>query len=599
MKNIRNFCIIAHIDHGKSTLADRLLEVTGTVDKRKMKDQLLDQMELERERGITIKLTPARMKYVHNGVEYQLNLIDTPGHVDFNYEVSRSLAAVEGALLLVDATQGIQAQTLANLYLALGEDLVIIPVLNKIDLPAADVPSRKREIIELLGCSEEEILLASGKTGEGVPKILETIIEKVPPPSGNPSAPLRALIFDSHYDDYQGVIAHIRIVDGEILERKPILFMATKAKGEAIELGYFKPERVQAKNLQTGEIGYVATGQRDLENCRVGDTITLFHEQASEYLPGYRTVTPMVYAGVFPKEGDAFEDLRESLAKLHLNDAAIVYEPESSTALGFGFRIGFLGMLHMEIVKERLEREYRIPIVVTTPSVAYRVTLTNGDVKTIKSAADMPDAARLAKIEEPWVNADIVARKEDIGGVMALVQGKRGIYKTTEYLDAQGNANRVLMHFELPLASIVTDFYDKLKGVSSGYASLSYEVTDLREGDIVRLDIKVAEENVEALAMLIPRDEAERTGRKVLETLKESIPREQFAIKLQAAIGAKVIAAERIQPYRKDVADLSGGDVTRKNKLLDKQKKGKKKMMERGVGRVDIPSDAFIKVLRQ
>ncbi|MFH0928272.1 MAG: translation elongation factor 4 [bacterium] len=599
MKNIRNFCIIAHIDHGKSTLADRLLEYTGTVEKRKMKEQLLDQMDLERERGITIKLTPARMNYRLNGEDYVLNLIDTPGHVDFNYEVSRSLAAVEGALLLVDATQGIQAQTLANLYLALDQNLVVIPVLNKIDLPAADLPARKREIIDLIGCSEEEILLASAKTGEGIPIILETIIKQVPAPQGNSEAPLSALIFDSHYDDYRGVVAEIRVVDGCLKKGDKVVFYATQTEGEALEVGYFKPNHVEATILEAGEIGYAATGLRDLDKVRVGDTLTLKGRQTNQPLQGYREVKPMVYAGIFPKEGDSFENLREALAKLRLNDAALVYEPERSTALGFGFRAGLLGLLHLEIVKERLEREYHVPMIVTTPSVAYRVTLTNGEVITAKGAADFMDPSRIQLIEEPWVKADIIARRADLGGIMGLVQEKRGLYKTTEFLDAAGKGERVILHYELPLSSIITDFYDKLKGVTSGYASLSYEVIDLRPADVIRLDILVAEEPVEALATLTYRDEAERVGRKIIEALKTSLPREQFAIKLQAAIGAKIIASDRISPYRKDVTGyLSGGDVTRKRKLLEKQKKGKKKMMERGAGKVEIPTEAFLKVLK-
>jgi len=598
MQNIRNFCIIAHIDHGKSTLADRLLEVTGTVEKRKMRSQLLDQMDLERERGITIKLTPARMKYVSSGVEYELNLIDTPGHVDFGYEVSRSLAAVEGALLLVDATQGVQAQTLANLYLAMEQELTIIPILNKIDLPAADLPTRKRELIELLGCSEDEILYASAKTGEGVPKILEEIVARIPSPRGSEAKPLRALIFDSKYDDYQGVIAYVRIIDGVMKKGTKLTCMSTKAEGEALEVGYLKPEKVVNQELKTGEIGYVATALRELENVRVGDTITSTSGGATEQLQGYREVVPMVYAGVFPKEGDSYEDLRDSLGKLRLNDSSLSFQPESSTALGFGFRVGFLGMLHMEIVKERLEREYGIPVIFTSPSVAYRVEFTNGEHKVAKSAADFVDPSRLAKIEEPWVKADIIARRVDIGGIMSLVQEKRGHYLTTEFIDASGKGERVLMHFELPLAGIITDFYDKLKGISSGYGSLSYTLLDHREADVIRLDIIVAEEPVEALATITYRDEAERIGRRIVNTLKETLPRAQFAIKIQAAIGSKIVAAERIAPYRKDVADLSGGDVTRKNKLLEKQKRGKKKMAEMGHGKVDIPTEAFIKVLK-
>lgn len=592
---IRNFCIIAHIDHGKSTLADRLLEYTGTVEKRKMRDQLLDSMDLERERGITIKLQPARMEY--GG--YIFNLIDTPGHIDFNYEVSRSLAAVEGAVLLVDATQGVQAQTLGNLYLALEQDLVIIPVVNKIDLPAARVEETKAEIITLLGCKEEDILTASGKTGVGVSEIIKKIIELVPAPNGKESDPPRALIFDSKYDDYKGVIAFVRVVDGSFKHGNRARMIMTKTESEITELGFFKPQLVSGKSLECGEIGYIATGLKDIEGCRVGDTLTISGFGDIRPLPGYKEVKPMVFAGLFPKEGIDFEHLREAMMKLKLSDAALSFEPERSEALGLGFRCGFLGLLHLEIAKERLKREYGIDLVITTPSVAYKVFLTSGDEIVIKSAMDLPETSRVEKILEPWVKTDIITPKEFIGGVIQLVVEKRGVYKNTEYLTS-GKTERVILHYELPLSVILVDFYDKLKSASSGYASLNYEFLEYREADIVRLEVLVAEELVGALSTLVYRDEAYRVGRKIVESLKDAIPRQMFEIKLQAALGAKIIASERIPPMRKDViAKLYGGDVTRKRKLLEKQKKGKKKMKAEGRGRVEIPTEAFLAVLKK
>ncbi|MBI4592392.1 elongation factor 4 [Candidatus Uhrbacteria bacterium] len=607
---IRNFCIIAHIDHGKSTLSDRLLEVTGAVDKRKMKDQILDSMDLERERGITIKLAPARMKHVYapkqetppapplvRGGEYTLNLIDTPGHVDFNYEVSRSLAAVEGAVLLVDATQGVQAQTVGNLFLALGEDLAIIPVLNKIDLPAADVPRRMEELTHLLGCDPSEVLLVSGKTGEGVPALLDAIVARVPPPFGNPAAPTRALVFDSKYDDYKGVVAYVRVTDGTLKAGSRIEMLATQATGEILETGSLGPSGyLSLEELETGQIGYVVTGLKDLLSCRVGDTMTRADAPASEPLSGYREVRPMVFAGVFPKEGGDYQRLRDAMEKLTLNDASLTYEPEHSPAIGYGFRCGLLGMLHLEIVKERLSREYGVDVIVTTPSVAYRVTTTGGGILTIKSPLQLPDLSHVEVIEEPWVKADIVTPKESIGAVMTLAQERRGIYLNTEYL----SESRAIVHYEMPLATIIVDFYDKLKSVTSGYASFNYEFFDYRGADVVRLDILVAEEPVEALASLAYRDETERAGRQILESLKESIPKQWFVIKLQAAVGGKVVASERISALHKDVtAKLYGGDVTRKRKLLDKQKKGKAKMAELGKGSVDIPADAYLNVLKR
>lgn len=591
--HIRNFCIIAHIDHGKSTLSDRLLEMTGAIDKRKMKEQVLDSMDLEREKGITIKLAPARMEYKG----HVLNLIDTPGHVDFTYEVSRSLAAVEGAILLVDATQGVQAQTVANLYLALDQDLTIIPVLNKIDLPNADVPKRTEEIMQLIGCDRAEILSVSGKTGENVDLLLEAIIARVPAPKGDATKPLRALIFDSAYDDYRGVVAYIRVVDGHLPKHTRITFMASGAKTEATDVGAVVPGAWKTTtDLETGQIGYLVTGLKDIGSCRVGDTVTAFTAPASEPLAGYKVVRPMVYAGIFPSEGDDFQKLRDSMERLTLNDAALTYEPEHSPALGYGFRVGLLGMLHMEIVKERLSREFGIDLVMTVPSVAYHVQKTNGQELIIKSPLELPDPAHLSSIEEPWVSVDIIVPSGYVGGVMQLVSERRGTYKTTEYLSAE----RAVVRYEMPLAMVIVDFYDKLKGATAGYASLSYELLNYREADVVRMDILVAEEIEEAFSTLVYRDEAERTGRKILEALKTSIPKQWFVIKLQASIGGKIVASERISALRKDVtAKLYGGDVTRKRKLLDKQKKGKARMAEHGKGRVQIPSEAYLNVLKR
>ena len=591
--HIRNFCIIAHIDHGKSTLSDRLLEMTGAIDKRKMKDQVLDSMDLEREKGITIKLAPARM--THKG--HILNLIDTPGHVDFTYEVSRSLAAVEGAILLIDSTQGVQAQTVANLFLALDQNLTIIPVLNKIDLPAADVPKRTEEIIQMIGCKPEDILSVSGKTGENVDKLLDAIVERIPPPVGDTNKPLRALIFDSAYDDYRGVVAYVRVVDGEMKKGSNIRFVASGAKGEAADVGAVVPGAwASAQTLETGQIGYLVTGLKDITSCRVGDTIVPANVPGLEALPGYKVVNPMVYAGIFPNEGDDFQRLREAVERLTLNDAALTYEPEHSPALGYGFRVGLLGMLHMEIVKERLFREHGIDLIMTVPSVAYKVTKTNGDEIIIKSPLDLPDQAHVLSIQEPWVNGDIVVPSQYVGSVMQLVSERRGTYKTTEYL----SADRAVIRYEMPLAMVIVDFYDKLKGATAGYASLSYEMIEYREADVVRMDILVAEEIEEAFSTLVYRDEAERAGRRILQALKESIPRQWFVIKLQAAIGGKVVASEHISALRKDVtAKLYGGDVTRKRKLLDKQKKGKARMAEYGKGKVQIPTDAYLNVLKR
>jgi len=594
MKNIRNFCIIAHIDHGKSTLADRMLEITNTVEARKMKSQVLDRMDLERERGITIKLQPVTMNYK----DYTLNLIDTPGHVDFTYEVSRSLAAVEGAVLLVDASQGIQAQTLANLYLAIDQDLVIIPVINKIDLPAADKEKTKREIIELLGCDESEIVYASGKTGEGVADVLDKVIENVPAPKVlDETVALRALIFDSNYDEYKGVVAYVRIIDGQVKKGDKIKLLATGAESEALDIGIFKPDYKSTGILESGDIGYIVTGFKSVNECRVGDTVALV-KGASEVksLRGYNEVKPMVFAGIFPKEGNDFKELRDAIEKLKLNDSALAYEPEHSDALGFGFRCGFLGILHLEIFQERLRREYNLDLIVTVPSVAYKVFKKNGEEFIIRTPQQFPDRETIDRMEEPWVKLDIITPKDYVGGIMSLAQDKRGVYQTTEYIDE----TRAILHYDIPMSAILTDFYDKIKSVSSGYASINYEFKDYRMVNVVKLDIAVAEEIVEALSMIVYEDDAFRRGKEILETLKDNLPKQMFVVKLQALVGGKIIAGERLAAMRKDVtAKLYGGDVSRKKKLLEKQKKGKKKMMASGKGSVDIPSDTFIKILRK
>lgn len=609
MNNIRNFCIIAHIDHGKSTLADRFLEITGTVEKREMKEQLLDTMDLERERGITIKLQPARMDYEFKGRNYILNLIDTPGHVDFTYEVSRSLAACEGAIILVDATQGVQAQTVANLYLAIEQGLEIIPVLNKIDLPNADVKKVTNDLVSLLGVKPEEILSVSAKTGENVELVLREVIEKVPGPKIETDKPFRALIFDSFYDEYKGVVAYVRVFDGQLDSGKDILMMGTNKKGEALELGILKPKLIKQKNLSAGEIGYIVSGLKDIEQVRVGDTISRI-DQKTEQLQGYKEINPMVYAGIFPKEGSEFSRLREAIGKIKLNDAALVYEPESSLALGFGFRCGFLGLLHLDIFQERLRREYDMDIVVTVPSVVYKVSLRKeakipSELKKeqvisknqiiIKSPQELPDPATIDFIEEPIVKLDIVTPKDYIGSIMTLVQDRRGEYLNTEYLD-----ERVILHYKIPLATVIVDFYDKLKSVSSGYASLNYEFFGYAKADVIKMDILIAEEPVEALATIVYKDTAFREGKKIVRALKDVIPRQMFVIKLQAAIGGKIVASERITAMRKDVtAKLYGGDRTRRQKLLNKQKKGKKKMMALGKGSVNVPPEAYMAVLKR
>ena len=594
---IRNFCIIAHIDHGKSTLADRLIEMTGTVDKRNMQSQVLDSMDIERERGITIKLTPVRMKHVKDGKEYTLNLIDTPGHVDFNYEVSRSLAAVEGAILLVDSTQGVQAQTIGNLYLALDQNLEIIPVLNKIDLPASDVPARTAELVKLIGCDPKDILSVSGKTGENVDTLLDVIVERISAPTGKaPDAP-RALVFDSYYDDYRGVVAYVRVFDGTLRKRDRLKMMATGAQSEILDVGALAPGFLPMDALETGQIGYVVTGFKDIASCRVGDTMTLMHATNVTALEGYKEASPMVFAGIFPEEGDAYHALREAMERLKLNDAALLYEPEHSPALGYGFRVGLLGMLHLEILKERLEREFDIGLVVTVPSVAYHVFKTNAvEPEVIKSALDLPDPTFIDHIEEPWARVDIITPTDYIGNVMTFVQERRGTYLTTEFL----SEGRAILKYELPLSAIIVDFYDKLKSFTSGFASMNYEVFAYRKADVVRMDILVADDQVEALSTFVYRDDAHKEGKAIVHALMTTIPRQQFVIKIQAAIGGKVVAGDRLSALRKDVtAGLYGGDVTRKKKLLEKQKKGKKKMMAMGKGKVNIPSEAYLNVLKR
>ncbi len=607
INKIRNFCIIAHIDHGKSTVADRMLEITATVERRNMKEQLLDGMDIERERGITIKLQPVSMNYKG----YQLNLIDTPGHVDFSYEVSRSLAAVETAVLLVDCTQGIQAQTLANLYLALEQDLSIIPVVNKIDLPAANIDKTKKEIIDILGCREDEIICSSGKTGEGVEDILRAVIEHgQAPKAGQLQAGQektlypRALLFDSKYDTYRGVITYIRVFDGYLKKGDKIKLLASGAESEILDCGIFKPDYFSTKELSTGMIGYVVTGFHTVADCRVGDTLTaqegISKNAVVDALPGYKEVNPMVFAGIFPREGHDFKDLREAMEKLKLNDAALSYESEQSDALGFGFRCGFLGLLHLEIFQERLKREYNLNLIVTVPSVAYQVKKQNNEEIIVRTPQSLPEPNHILSIKEPWVGLDVVTPQVYLGNIMKLIQDKRGIYKNTEYLSSTSDNQRALLHYEMPLSAILTDFYDKIKSVSAGYASISYNFLDYRLANVVKLDIMVAEEIIESLASIVYRDDAYRQGREIVDILKNNLPRQMFVVKIQAALSGKVIAATKLSARRKDVtAKLYGGDVTRKRKLLEKQKKGKKKMMAAGKGRVEIPPDTFVKILKR
>jgi GTP-binding protein LepA len=592
---IRNFCIVAHIDHGKSTLADRLIEATGAVEKRQMRDQLLDTMDLERERGITIKLNAVRMSYTaRDGAEYELNLIDTPGHVDFTYEVSRSLAACEGAILVVDASQGIQAQTLSNLFLAMDAGLDIIPVLNKIDLPGAEPERRAKEIMDLIGAGREEILSVSAKEGTGVPELLEAIVARVPPPRGRPDAPLRALIFDSYYDRYRGAIPSVRVVDGELRSGMEVVFGAHPDDVYHVdEVGYLQLGQRQAERLQAGEVGYFVASLREVRDARVGDTVMDAHNRVRELLPGYRDVKSMVFAGVYPTDSDQYEGLRDALEKLRLNDASLQYEPESSTALGFGFRCGFLGLLHLEIVQERLEREFNLDLITTVPTVEYHVYRTDGTMLLLENPTALPDPAEIDRIEEPYVKARIMAPAEYIGGIMKLGQERRGVYNGMHYLDTA----RVEFDFEFPLGEIVLDFYDRLKSISRGYASLDYEVLGFREGDLVKLDMLINGDQVDAFSVIIHRDKAYEWGRKVAEKLKELIPRQLYAVAIQAAVGQKIIARETISAFRKDVlAKCYGGDITRKRKLLEKQKEGKKRMKQ--IGAVEIPQEAFLAVLQ-
>jgi GTP-binding protein LepA len=618
---IRNFCIIAHIDHGKSTLADRMLELTGTVSSRDMQAQLLDSMDLEREKGITIKLQPVQMRWslgardasgVGGGVgqglegtpsqhpsgsdvtEYQLNLIDTPGHVDFSYEVSRSLQACEGAVLVVDASQGIQAQTLANVYLAIEAGLEIIPVLNKIDLPAADPERVASEICALLGCAPDEVLRVSAKEGHGVPELLDRIVQNVPTPSGDPAKPLRGLVFDSIYDEYRGVILYLRIVDGSLERQAGIKLMSSSHTGLAVDTGVFKPKQVSAPALATGQIGYVVTNLKSIAEARVGDTVTLDKVPADEALPGYRAVKPFVFAGFFTSSAEQYPDLKDALEKLKLNDAALIYEPESSQVLGFGYRVGFLGLLHMEIIKERLEREYGLDMVVTTPSTDYIVKTTDGKQTTVRSASELPDPSRIETISEPWIKGEVVVPGEYVGAVIQLINRIRGLQSNMNYIDEQ----LALITFEAPLANVLTNFYDSLKSVTSGYGSFNYELADYRVEELVRLDIMVGGEVVDSLSAIVHREEAYNKGKAVVEKLKEVVPRQLFEVSLQAAIGGKIIARENVKAMGKNVtAKLYGGDVTRKNKLLQKQKAGKKRMKK--IGKVELPAEAFMVLVKQ
>ncbi len=591
---IRNFCIVAHIDHGKSTLADRLIEATGTLSRREMRDQVLDTMDLERERGITIKLNAVRMAYTAaDGQAYELNLIDTPGHVDFTYEVSRSLAACEGAILVVDAAQGIQAQTVSNLFLALEAGLEIIPVLNKIDLPSAEPARRKAELHDLIGADPDEILLVSAKEGRGVPELLQAVVQRVPPPAGDPAAPLRALIFDSYYDRYRGAIPSIRVVDGVVRPGTRIAMGSHGGEYEVAEVGYLQLEHRPAPELSAGEVGYLVANFRDVKDTRAGDTILDADRRAAQLLPGYRDIKSMVFAGLYPTQPEAYEDLRDALAKLQLNDASLHYEPETSVALGFGFRCGFLGLLHMEIVQERLEREFGLDLVTTVPNVEYDVYLTNGEKVVVENPSKMPTGSQVDRVEEPYVKARVISPAEYIGALMKLGQERRGTYLGMKYLDPV----RVEFEWEFPLAEIILDFYDKLKTLSRGYASLDYEFAAYRASDLVKLDMLINGDPVDAFSVIIHRDKAYEWGKKLAGKLRELIPRQLFEVVIQAAISSKIIARETVRPLRKNVlAKCYGGDVTRKRKLLEKQKAGKKRMKQ--VGAVEIPQEAFLAVLK-
>ncbi|MEX2160362.1 MAG: translation elongation factor 4 [Anaerolineales bacterium] len=594
MQQIRNFCIIAHIDHGKSTLADRLLQLTGTISAREMTEQVLDSMDLEREKGVTIKASAVRMQYTaKDGQTYELNLIDTPGHVDFGYEVSRALEACEGALLVVDASQGIQAQTLANLYMAMEADLEIIPVINKIDMPAANPEGVAQEISQLLGVPSEQILRISAKSGINVEAVLEAVVQRVPAPKGDPEAPLRALIFDSHYDSYKGVVAYVRVVDGRIQGEDPLRLMITGIELKPVEVGTFSPTLTPAKFLEAGEVGYVATGLKTVSECRVGDTFTTKASPAAAPLPGYRQVKPMVFAGIYPVEGDDYPELKEALEKLQLNDASLVYEPEVSQALNFGFRCGFLGMFHMEIVQERLEREYDLDIIVTAPSVAYEVVTHLGETIPVDSPAALPDEGSVLEVREPWMDIQIFTPTQFYGPVMELVTKRRGVYLREEYPAPE----RIQLYFEIPLAEIIVDFFDQLKSVTRGYASLDYHFKEYRPDELVKLEIHVNQEPVDAFTTIVHKNDAYRKGQALITKLKDLIPRQLFVVPIQAVSGGRVISRANVKAMRKDVlAKCYGGDVTRKRKLLEKQKKGKKRM--KMVGSVEIPQEAFLAVLR-
>ena len=591
-ENIRNFSIIAHIDHGKSTLADRLLELTGAVSKREMKEQILDNMDLERERGITIKLNAVKLNYHYKNEDYVINLIDTPGHVDFSYEVSRSLAACEGAILVVDAAQGIEAQTLANLYLAMEQDLTIIPVINKIDLPNADIPRVKKELVEVLGFNEEDIILCSAKTGEGVEEILHAVVEKVPGPNIDINKPTRALIFDSYFDPYRGVVLLVKLVDGKINVGDTIKMMASKSTFEVVELGVHTPKEEKYNELKSGEVGYIAASIKDISTVSVGDTIIVVGREANEAIKGYKKMKPMVFSGIFPTEPNRYEELKEALIKLKLNDAALTFEPETSEALGFGFRIGFLGLLHMDVIITRIEREFNIGIIATSPSVVYEVTLTDGSKVDVDAPSKMPEKTKISYIEEPYIYTNIIAPSEYIGAIMELCQNKRGIYKSVDYIDA----TRIDVHYEIPLSEIVYDFYDRLKSTTKGYASFDYELCGYKESSLVKMDILLNGEIVDALSVIIHKDFAYSKGRAIVKKLRELIPRQMFQIPIQASIGSKVIARENISALKKNVlAKCYGGDVSRKRKLLEKQKEGKKRM--KMVGTVEVPQEAFLAVL--
>lgn len=593
MKNIRNFCIIAHIDHGKSTLADRLLEATNTLSAREMENQVLDSMDLEKEKGITIKSHAIQMEYGYRGEKYVLNLIDTPGHVDFSYEVSRAIASCEGALLVVDATQGIQAQTISNLYLAINHDLEIIPVLNKIDMDAAMVDVVRDQVVELLGCKEEEVLLASGKTGEGVPQILEAIVERIPAPVGDPSKPLQALIFDSVFNSFRGIIAYFKVVNGSVRKGDKVKFFNTGKEYVAEEVGVLRMRLCPKDEIATGDVGYIISGIKSAVEVKVGDTITKCSEPCETAIAGFEEVKPMVFAGVYPIESDEYEDLRASLEKLRLNDASLVFEPESSLALGFGFRCGFLGLLHLEIVQERLFREFNMDCITTVPNVSYKVHTTQGEVLDVHNPSGLPAITLIDYIEEPYIRAQVISKSEFFGAIMKLCLDKRGLLVSQHFL----TSDRVELNFDIPLAEIVFDFYDKLKSISKGYASFDYHIIDYRDSDLVKLDILLNGEQVDALSSLIHRDHAYDFGRRMCEKLKELIPRQQFDIAIQAAIGAKIIARETVKAVRKDVtAKCYGGDITRKRKLLEKQKRGKRRM--RQVGNVEVPQSAFMAVLK-